>query len=173
MSKKYYYDKNNKKHYYNEENNNNDINDDEEDYQSDDQDEEESGDDENSITEDDESEDEGSEDEVSEDELDNNETLDDKHIMISYNWESRPICIRIKNELQKLNYKVWMDVDQIHGSANESMAEAVENSWCVLMCMTEKYAASFNCKKEAEYADLKKKIILPLMLQNDYQPQGW
>lgn len=43
-----------------------------------------------------------------------NKDLDvNKHIMISYSWNFQPICIRIKKELEKLNYKTWMDVDQV------------------------------------------------------------
>jgi len=36
-----------------------------------------------------------------------------KHIMISYSWSTQEICIRIKNDLEKLNYTTWMDVDQV------------------------------------------------------------
>ena len=96
-----------------------------------------------------------------------------KHIMISYNRESRELCTKIKNELEKMNYKVWIDVDNIHGSSLESMALAIENSMCVLMCMTEKYKQSPNCRAEAEYAFNLHKPIIPLIMQKDYQPSGW
>ena len=41
-----------------------------------------------------------------------------KQIMISYNRESRDIILKIKNELDKLNlgFKIWIDVEDIHGS---------------------------------------------------------
>jgi len=52
------------------------------------------------------------------------------HIMISYNTASRETCLKIKNELEKLNYKVWIDVSEIHGSSLDSMAQAVENAQC-------------------------------------------
>ena len=38
---------------------------------------------------------------------------EDKHIMISYSWSTQDECIAVKNELQKLNYKIWMDIDQV------------------------------------------------------------
>jgi hypothetical protein len=37
-------------------------------------------------------------------------------------------------------------VEQIQGSALQSMAEAVENSAVVLICMTERYYQSPNCR---------------------------
>lgn len=56
------------------------------------------------------------------------------HIMISYNSASREICLRIKAELEKLNFKVWIDVENISGSSLESMANAIENADCVIIC---------------------------------------
>jgi hypothetical protein len=50
-------------------------------------------------------------------------TSNDKHIMISYNRDSREICLKIKNELEKLGYNVWIDVEDISGSSLESMAD--------------------------------------------------
>ena len=99
--------------------------------------------------------------------------VDSKHIMISYNRECRELCLKIKEELEKLNYKVWIDVESIHGSSLESMANAIENSMCVLICMTEKYKQSSNCRAEAEYAFSINKPIIPLIMQSNYQPSGW
>lgn len=56
------------------------------------------------------------------------------HIMISYNSKSRELCLQIKQFLEGLNYKVWIDVENISGSSLESMANAIENSICVLIC---------------------------------------
>jgi hypothetical protein len=77
---------------------------------------------------------------------------ENEHIMISYNRESRELCLQIKNEIEKMGFKVWIDVEDIHGSSLESMANAIERSHCVLMGMTEKYKSSPNCRLEAEYA---------------------
>lgn len=98
----------------------------------------------------------------------------DSHIMISYNTGSRELCLKIKSELEKLNYKVWIDVNEIHGSSLDSMAEAVENSMCVLMCVTEKYRMSVNCQAEAQYSFRLNKKIIPLIMQQGYQNvTGW
>lgn len=56
------------------------------------------------------------------------------HILISYNKESRELCLKIKSELEKDGYQIWIDVEDIHGSCLESMALAIERSKCVLIC---------------------------------------
>ncbi len=53
------------------------------------------------------------------------------------------------------------------------MAEAVENSSVFLMCVSEKYYMSPNCRLEAEYATRLRKPIVPLLMQADYMPTGW
>ncbi|RNA36713.1 hypothetical protein BpHYR1_013375 [Brachionus plicatilis] len=96
-----------------------------------------------------------------------------RHIMISYNGESRKTCLAIKDELEKKGFKIWIDVENIAGSSLESMAKAIEESICILMGMTEKYKMSPNCRLEAEYAVQLNKPIIPLILQNGYKPDGW
>ena len=53
------------------------------------------------------------------------------------------------------------------------MAKGIENSWCALICMTEKYKESSNCRFEAEYVLQLKKPFIPLILQKSYKPDGW
>ncbi len=90
------------------------------------------------------------------------------HIMISYNTASRVKCLKIKDELEKLNFKIWIDVNEIHGSSLDSMAQAVEQSQIVLICITEKYRQSVNCQAEAQYAFKLNKPIVPLIMQAGY-----
>lgn len=96
-----------------------------------------------------------------------------QHVMISYNKESRNVCLRIKEELEKLGKKIWIDVENIHGSSLEAMANAIEQSSCVLLCMTEKYKESPNCRLEAEYVMKLNKPYVPLIMQKGYKPNGW
>ena len=96
-----------------------------------------------------------------------------KHIMISYNKHSRDLCLEIKKNLELNDHVVWIDVENIHGSSLESMANAVENSYCVLMCMTENYKQSSNCRAEAEYAFQLGRSIIPLIMQKGYKADGW
>jgi hypothetical protein len=47
---------------------------------------------------------------------------------------------------QSLGYSVWLDVDNINVGVLESMAQAVENSSIVLICMNEQYKQSYYCR---------------------------
>ena len=95
------------------------------------------------------------------------------HVMISYQWENQKVLIKVKNKLQAFGYRVWMDVEQMGGSTIEAMARAVENASVVLICVSQKYKQSPNCRSEAEYAYQLRKDIIPLMMQRDYTPDGW
>ena len=54
--------------------------------------------------------------------------------------------IQLKTQLQAQGYKVWMDIDEMGGSTLESMAKAVENASVVLVCVSQKYKESPNCR---------------------------
>ncbi|RNA19530.1 hypothetical protein BpHYR1_029543 [Brachionus plicatilis] len=96
------------------------------------------------------------------------------HVMISYNSASRHLCLRIKKQLEQMGLQVWIDVERIHGSSLDSMAKAVEMSFCVLICITEKYRLSEFCQAEATYAFRLGKPIIPLIMQKGYENvQGW
>lgn len=97
----------------------------------------------------------------------------DLQIMISYNSKSREVCLKIKSELEKVGFRVWIDVESIFGSSLESMANAIDKSFCVLVCVTEKYKESNFCRLEAEYVLQQKKSFIPLFLQPGYKPNGW
>ena len=94
--------------------------------------------------------------------------------MISYNTASRELCMRIKSDIEAAGHKVWIDVNDMHGSSLNSMAEAIEQSYLVIICVTEKYRQSINCQAEAQYAFRLNKPILPLILQSGYEKvKGW
>ena len=95
------------------------------------------------------------------------------HVMISYQWDSQEMLVEVKNRLQASGYRVWMDLEQMGGSTLEAMAKAVENSSVVLICVSERYKESPNCRSEAEYAYQLRKDIIPLMMQRKYRGDGW
>ena len=43
-------------------------------------------------------------------------------------------------------FNVWMDIENMEGSLLESMARAIENASVVLVCYSEKYKYSQNCR---------------------------
>jgi hypothetical protein len=96
-----------------------------------------------------------------------------KHIMISYNKYSRDLCMRIKNALEAAGFSIWIDVEDIHGSSLESMSQAIEDSELVLICMSQKYKESLNCRAEAEYVFQMQKPFIPLIMESGYKPSGW
>jgi hypothetical protein len=55
----------------------------------------------------------------------------------------------------------------------QAMAEAVENSEFVILCMSDSYKRSVYCQAEAEYAFHCKRRLLPLIVRQNYQPDGW
>ena len=95
------------------------------------------------------------------------------HVMISYQWDSQKVLVEVKNKLQASGYRVWMDLEQMGGSTLETMAKAVENASVILVCVSQRYKESPNCRSEAEYAYQLRKDIIPLMMERNYRPNGW
>ena len=96
------------------------------------------------------------------------------HIMISYEKSNKELCLNIKSRLESFGYKVWIDLENKHGSASDAMAKAIESSICVLICVSEEYRQSVNGRLEAHYAYRLNKPIIPLIMQNGYEnTTGW
>ncbi|CAF1455053.1 unnamed protein product [Rotaria sordida] len=94
-------------------------------------------------------------------------------LMISYSWHDKPLVRQIYKYLtEQFNYRIWLDENQMSGSLCQAMAQAVEKSKFVLMCMSETYKTSENCRNEAEYARDRKKTIIPLIVRN-VERDGW
>ncbi|XP_063437070.1 uncharacterized protein LOC134718461 [Mytilus trossulus] len=96
-----------------------------------------------------------------------------RHIFISYAWNEKEMVYKLKDRLKQEGLEVWIDVERMGGSTLSAMAEAVENASVVLICMSEKYKLSPNCRLEAEYTFQCRKDYVPLMLQKQYRPDGW
>ena len=101
------------------------------------------------------------------------EPTDQYDMMISYCWAQKELCHKINDRLEKDGFSVWLDRDEMHGSIVEAMAEAIEKSRFILICMSSNYKKSPNCKAEAEYAFSKKSKIVPLIVEANYQADGW
>ena len=96
------------------------------------------------------------------------------HIMLSYNWSTKEIIKKLKVELQKNGLKTWIDDEDIQpGSLNDSLSAAVEQSAAVLVCYSDGYKRSPNCRSEAEYAQVTKKPMLFIRTEKKYKPDGW
>ncbi|OWF46944.1 uncharacterized protein LOC110455013 [Mizuhopecten yessoensis] len=95
------------------------------------------------------------------------------HVMISYQWGSQPLALRLIDVLKHAGYKVWMDVEHMTGSTLEAMALAVERSAVVLICMSQRYKDSPSCRSEAEYTYKLRKSFIPVCVQEKYEADGW
>ncbi|CAF3625681.1 unnamed protein product [Rotaria sp. Silwood1] len=94
-------------------------------------------------------------------------------IMISYSHKDEIICQTIYEELIKKGYRVWIDYVQIHGNVMDAMAQAIERSHIIIICMSEQYRKSNYCRAEAHYAFQRELKIVPILLQEHYKPDGW
>jgi hypothetical protein len=103
-------------------------------------------------------------------EINNGKTFE---IMISYSHTDEIICRKIYDELIKNGYRVWIDFDQMHGNVMDAMAQGIEQSNTILICMSEQYRRSNYCRAEAHYAFQRQLRIVPVLLQEHYQPDGW
>ncbi len=94
-------------------------------------------------------------------------------IMISYSHKDKNLCQQIYKELTKAGYSIWIDFDQMHGNVMDAMAQAIEQSHTVIICMSEEYRKSNYCRAEAHYAFQRQRKIVPVLLQKRYKPDGW
>ncbi|CAF1501802.1 unnamed protein product, partial [Rotaria sordida] len=94
-------------------------------------------------------------------------------IMISYSHKEKVLCKQIYEELIKSGYRIWIDFDQMHGNVMDAMAQAIEQSHTIIICMSEHYRKSNYCRAEAHYAFQQQRKIVPLILQKQYKPDGW
>jgi hypothetical protein len=95
------------------------------------------------------------------------------HVMVSYNWDHQGVILRVVASLQGRGYLVWVDTEQMKGATVDTMALAVEGSEVVLIGVSRAYKESSNCRMEAQYALQKKKALIPLMLVQGYEADGW
>jgi hypothetical protein len=94
-------------------------------------------------------------------------------IMISYSHKDKELCKQLYEELIKVGYHVWIDFDQMRGNVMDAMAQAIEQSKTVIICMSEDYRKSNYCRAEAHYAFQRQRKIIPVLLQKHYKPEGW
>ncbi|XP_072024411.1 uncharacterized protein [Amphiura filiformis] len=99
--------------------------------------------------------------------------------MISYSWgpeeEGFPCqkrMLKLKEQLERSSFSVWMDAQKMRGNMDEKMATAIERSSVILLCYSEKYQHSKNCKKEAQYADHLNKDLVVLKF-DAHRPSDW
>jgi hypothetical protein len=94
-------------------------------------------------------------------------------IMISYSHSGKKLCFQICEFLEKDGFHVWIDRDRMHGDAIVAMADAIENSEFVIICMSESYKLSPYCQAEATYAFQRRRKLVPLVMKAKHKPDVW
>ena len=86
-----------------------------------------------------------------------------KHVMLSYCWNStaNPQFVKaLAAELRTMGIDVWRDEDgstivpPMSGSVDERMADAIQASDTIVICVSSAYKKSSNCRLEASYASV-------------------
>ena len=94
------------------------------------------------------------------------------HVMLSYQWDYQNEVRQIRDGLKRFGMNVWMDIDKMSGGIYDRMAEAVEGAAVIIVCMSNNYQTSVNCKKEFEYAQVSKKNIVPIKMEKGFNATG-
>jgi hypothetical protein len=93
--------------------------------------------------------------------------------MLSYNWKSQEIIKKLAQSLKSVGYDCWIDIERMTGDIMDAMAQAVDSCDMVIVAVSQGYHDSANCKREITYAYKKNKKKLYLLMDVDYQPDGW
>ena len=96
------------------------------------------------------------------------------HVMLSYNWSTKELVFQLKVKLNAEGYKTWIDVENMpSGSVIDGMEAAITTAALILICYSDGYKRSANCRMEAEYALKQDKPILFVRAEKGYKPDGW
>ena len=72
-----------------------------------------------------------------------------------------------------MNFKGWMDVDNMSVDIYDSMAAGVQGAGVVVCFMSQQYQDSENCKLELKFAQQSGMAIVPCMMQDNWKASGW
>jgi hypothetical protein len=98
-------------------------------------------------------------------------------LMISYSWSQQEAVKQIHTYLTEVGFECWIDIYDMTKAGNsilDAMALAVEDADTVLICMSQEYSDSANCRLEAEHALTQRRPMKFLNMQKDFtRPKGW
>ena len=73
-------------------------------------------------------------------------------VMISYASVDQSICHQLVNYLICNSFHVWFHLNPADNEFNRVTTEIVDNSDCVVLCISEAYSRLYHCQKVARYA---------------------
>jgi hypothetical protein len=97
-------------------------------------------------------------------------------IMISYSHKDKTFCRNLVRALKSNSIDPWVDEDGHCHSDDcwEEIAIAIKYASIVLVIVSPDYCQSVSCRKEATYADKRKKTLIALYPDdNKYEPDEW
>eukprot|EP00457_Paulinella_chromatophora_P001545 gb/GEZN01001547.1/.p1 GENE.gb/GEZN01001547.1/~~gb/GEZN01001547.1/.p1 ORF type:complete len:842 (+),score=172.04 gb/GEZN01001547.1/:176-2527(+) len=94
-----------------------------------------------------------------------------KCVMLSYQQDSRPLCLQIYNALNAKGIPCYIDEESDDNM--EEISKVVERAAVCIPVMTSKYQQSRNCQKECNYADTCSVPLAPVMAQQGFKQSGW
>ena len=85
-------------------------------------------------------------------------------------------CKEIYSRLIRSGYNAWFDEYDLYGNIDSSIIKGINNSYIILICLTQKYCEKVNnaietqipndnCFKEWNYSLFKNKIIIPIIME--------
>ena len=102
-----------------------------------------------------------------------------KQIMISFyisDQMTKDFSNKIKQKVESMGNQVWLNNNGEMAYDHMQTIEAIENSYCYIMCINEKYRQSISNQIEARYAFEINKPIISLIIQNGFESasnHGW
>ncbi|CAF0893101.1 unnamed protein product [Didymodactylos carnosus] len=96
---------------------------------------------------------------------------DHYNLMISYCYSDKDVCHPLADRLMSDGFTLWIDRDK---TLTESVTrKAIDQSDCVLLCLSEEYYTNVNCQNEAKYAhQTSGKVMIPAKV-NNYVMKNW
>jgi len=98
----------------------------------------------------------------------------ERYIMISYNVTNKALVRKIREELEKVELKTWVAYQNFWpGSPNDVLHTAIERASAVLVCCSDGYKKSADCRAQAEHAITHMTPMLFAQVEKGYRPEGW
>jgi len=85
---------------------------------------------------------------------------------------------KIVKDLKNKNYTCWLDEENMMGNIDAAMADGIDNSEAIIICITKNYCNKINntsrnmnkrdnCLKEWTYANARNKLLIPIIMEKD------
>jgi TIR domain len=97
-------------------------------------------------------------------------------VFISYSWSTKPICRRLKDDLEVAGFHCWMDEEVMKPGAElfASIDEGIRSARVVVACLSPEYCLSKNCIREFSLSCDVERMIIPAIVSSigQWPPSG-